>query len=206
MDPGCGTRAVQGGASVVDVRPLEEFTRQHLAGAIYVPFNRRTLPSVLRACLDPGDLVLIAPSDAVAEAARRLVPTQEGYRVVECVTVATDGLRASACPTEPLGLTTVEELAGRLEAGARGFRLLDVREPFEWKLGIIEGSTLLSLRDVRAAAGGWDKAQEVVCVCEEGFRSASAASVLKKQGIRTVTSLTGGIALWHGAGRPLREP
>ncbi len=200
------TRAVQGGASVVDVRPLEEFVRQHLAGAIYVAFHRRTFPSVLRACADPGDLLLIAPSDAMAEAARRLVPTEDGYRMAECVTVVTDGLRGFACPTEALGLTTIDELATRLEDGARGFRLLDVREPFEWKLGFIEGSTLLSLRDLRAAARDWDPSEDVVCVCEEGFRSASAASMLKKQGIQGVTSLTGGIALWHGAGRPLREP
>lgn len=206
MDPACVTRAVRSGASVVDVRPLDEFPRQHLAGAIYVAFNRRTLPSVLRACVNPGDLVLIASSDAVGEAARRLVSTEEGYRVVECVTVATDALRTFACATEPLGLTTVEELAGRLEAGAKGLRLVDVREPFEWTLGIIEGSTLLSLRDVRAAAGGWAGALEVVCVCEEGFRSATAASLFKKQGIRAVTSLAGGIGLWHGSGRPLREP
>lgn len=206
MDTGCVSKAVQGGVSVVDVRPLEEFTQRHLAGAIYVAFNRRTLPRVLRACVDPGDLILIASSDDVGEAARRLVPTEEGYRPVQCVTVGRDGRGALAGPTEWLELTTGNELAGRLEASDRGFRLLDVREPFEWRLGVIEGSTLLSLRDVRAAALGWDSAQEVVCVCEEGFRSASAASVLKKQGIRTAKSLTGGIAEWFRAGRLLHEP
>lgn len=206
MDLGVVTRAVQGGASVVDLRPLEEFVRQHLAGSIYVAFHQRTFSSVLRACADPGDLLLIAPSEAMAEAARRLVPTEDRYRIAECVTVGTDGLRAFACPTQALGLTTIDELARRLGNGVGGFRLLDVREPFEWRLGFIEGSTLLSLRDLRAAARGWDPSEDVVCVCEEGFRSASAASVLKRQGIPGVTSLAGGIALWHGAGRPLREP
>lgn len=65
MDPEWVTEVIQGGASVVDVRPLEEFARGHLAGAIYVAFNRRTLPRVLRACVDPGDLILIASSEDV---------------------------------------------------------------------------------------------------------------------------------------------
>lgn len=134
------------------------------------------------------------------------MPAEEGYRTVRRVTIESDGIGAPAAFSESLGLTTGDELAARLEAGDRSFRLLDVREPFEWRLGFIEGSTLLSLREVRAAAAGWDPAQEVVCVCEEGLRSASVASLLKKQGIRAARSLTGGIAEWLRAGRRLREP
>lgn len=196
--------AIRDGARIVDVRPVDEFAREHLASAVFVGFNRRTLGRTLRACVPPGPLVLVAPDDAVARIAATLIAEVEGYRVVASLTQPAAAIRDLGLATGSLELMSMEELAERLARGDQP-TLLDVREPFEWRLGFIEGSTLLSLPKLRPEAARWTAGGEVVCICEEGVRSVSAACVLKNSGVRPVKSLDGGIAKWFRAGLPLTE-
>jgi rhodanese-related sulfurtransferase len=83
-----------------------------------------------------------------------------------------------------------------------GLVVLDVREDDEWEAGRLEGSVHIPLgelgeRFTERPAGG-----QVLVVCRSGNRSAYATSYLVDQGIDAV-NLAGGLAAWHGAGRPL---
>lgn len=189
---------------VLDIRPVDEFTRGHPAGALFVEFDRRIFLPLVRLFVPPGaPLTLVAPDPGTAAAARPLL--EEAGHPVRAVLVGGDGLAAAGHRLEALPTVTVDGLADRLAAPARDFRLLDVRQRFEWALGRIEGAELVPLKTLAQAAAGWPAAGEVLCVCEQGVRSATAVSVLRRRGFTRVGNVAGGVAAWAAAGRPLEE-
>jgi rhodanese-related sulfurtransferase len=94
--------------------------------------------------------------------------------------------------------TTVEELKTRIDRGDRVF-VLDVREPTEYQICRIAGSTLIPLgelpRRLAELPSGAD-APDIVVHCKMGGRSATAVRQLVDQGFPRVRNLTGGILAW----------
>jgi sulfur-carrier protein adenylyltransferase/sulfurtransferase len=95
--------------------------------------------------------------------------------------------------SEPAELSPAE-LAARLERGDP-ITLLDVREESEWRIGRIQGATLVPLRQVPGSADRIPPDKEVVVYCHRGVRSRAAAEHLASLGFR-VSNLTGGIDRW----------
>jgi rhodanese-related sulfurtransferase len=87
---------------------------------------------------------------------------------------------------------TPSELKKRLDAGDRP-DLLDVREPWEFELARIEGSTLIPMGELAERASELDPAQETVVICHHGNRSAYVARALQQAGFRKVLNLEGGL-------------
>ena len=83
--------------------------------------------------------------------------------------------------------------------GSEGARIIDVRTEAEFAGAHIEGAENVPLRDLPAAAEGWDRATPVVVYCAVGDRSSSAAELLQSMGFEKVYDLGGGIAQWDGA-------
>lgn len=84
------------------------------------------------------------------------------------------------------------ELARRVAAGER-LTLVDVREPWEWKIGHLAGARHLPLGNFAAATTALDAAEEIVVYCHHGVRSLAAARFLAEQGFRRLWNLSGGI-------------
>jgi len=90
------------------------------------------------------------------------------------------------------------EVQAGLEGG-RPVRLVDVRQPWEYKRRHIPGALLLPLDEFAArSASELDPAEEIICVCEHGIRSAAAARYLAAQGYGNVATMTGGMAEYAG--------
>lgn len=84
---------------------------------------------------------------------------------------------------------------------ARGLpaRLVDVRQPWEYARAHIPGILLMPTDEFAARyAGELDSADEIVCVCEHGIRSAAAARFLAAQGYTNVATMTGGMTEYDG--------
>ena len=90
---------------------------------------------------------------------------------------------------------TVRELKDRLDKGDKVF-LLDVREPHEFSMARIEGSTLIPLGTLPQSLNQLDPADEIVALCHKGMRSADAVGFLLQQGFSKVKNLVGGIDAW----------
>ena len=90
--------------------------------------------------------------------------------------------------------TTVEDLHSRLASGS--IFLLDVREPQEFQICRIPGSTLIPLGQLptRLREVPID-GREIIVHCKAGGRSAKAVKLLQENGIQA-TNLTGGILAW----------
>jgi adenylyltransferase/sulfurtransferase len=89
---------------------------------------------------------------------------------------------------------TPSELAKRLAAHEE-FTLIDVREPYEWQIGRIEGARLIPLGTLQDEISTLDSAKEIVVYCRSGKRSADAVRQLNAAGFRA-TNVTGGILRW----------
>jgi adenylyltransferase/sulfurtransferase len=90
---------------------------------------------------------------------------------------------------------TPVELKQRLDKGDKLF-ILDVREPNEYQINRIPGSTLIPLGELPRRYQELPKDVEIVTQCKMGGRSAKAQDFLKTVGFTNVKNLRGGILEW----------
>jgi sulfur-carrier protein adenylyltransferase/sulfurtransferase len=90
---------------------------------------------------------------------------------------------------------TVQELKGKLDRGDDVY-LLDVREPNEYQICRIEGSTLIPLGELASRTAELDRNREMVVHCKMGGRSAKAVALLQERGFTRARNLKGGILEW----------
>ena len=74
--------------------------------------------------------------------------------------------------------------------------LLDVREPWEYRICRLEGSQLIPMRQLGSALNTLDPNRETVVICHHGIRSRQVARFLDYRGFRNVINLDGGVAAW----------
>jgi sulfur-carrier protein adenylyltransferase/sulfurtransferase len=89
---------------------------------------------------------------------------------------------------------TPKQLKARLDRG-EPLLVLDVREPQEYQINRIEGSTLIPLGELPQRYQELDPSMEIIAQCKVGGRSAKAAEFLRQKGFM-VKNLTGGILRW----------
>jgi rhodanese-related sulfurtransferase len=92
---------------------------------------------------------------------------------------------------------TVKELKRRIDAGEDVY-ILDVREPYEYKIAQI-GGKLIPQNEVPNRSGEIDRDREVIVQCHSGIRSQRIAEFLKQPAIRR--SSTSPAASWPGPTR-----
>jgi len=90
---------------------------------------------------------------------------------------------------------TPVELKAKLDAGETPF-ILDVREPNEYQINKIPGSTLIPLGELPRRYQELPKDRQIVTQCKMGGRSAKAQDFLKTVGFTDVLNLKGGILEW----------
>jgi adenylyltransferase/sulfurtransferase len=74
--------------------------------------------------------------------------------------------------------------------------LLDVREPQEYQIARIPGSTLIPLGEIPQRVDEIPRDREIIVHCKMGGRSVKAAAFLRSKGFSRVKNLKGGILDW----------
>ena len=103
---------------------------------------------------------------------------------------------------------TPEEAARRVAAGIAV--LIDVREPGEWRDGVVKGALLLPLSDLQGERLRWKPVleanadKELILYCRSGNRSGIAAGLLAGEKFKTANA--GGFSAWKAAGQPVVVP
>jgi sulfur-carrier protein adenylyltransferase/sulfurtransferase len=106
------------------------------------------------------------------------------------------GIRGEeAVPDTSVPEITAVELKKLMDSGKAPV-LIDVREPHEFQICRIPGSTLIPLGEVPARMNELSSADEIVVHCRSGARSAQAVNLLMKSGFRKIRNLKGGILAW----------
>lgn len=98
---------------------------------------------------------------------------------------------------------TATELNEKLKFGKHPL-IVDVRQPDEFRHVRIKGAKLIPLNEIYKRIGELPKGREIVCVCDSGSRSKSAAKILIKEGF-TVFDMQGGMIAWKRAKLPVQK-
>lgn len=87
-------------------------------------------------------------------------------------------------------------------AAAHDHVFLDVREPYEWEAGHVEGSVHIPIGQIQRRLDELERDRPIVVVCQIGQRSALVADFLRSQGY-DAHNLEGGLERWSIEGLPL---
>ena len=111
------------------------------------------------------------------------------------------GLRPEPQPAQTTGAAvndweiTPVDLKKKMDAGETPL-VLDVREPNEYQINKIAGSTLIPLGELPRRYQELPRDREIITQCKMGGRSAKAQEFLKSVGFTNVKNLRGGILEW----------
>ncbi|MBE0527533.1 MAG: MBL fold metallo-hydrolase, partial [Candidatus Thorarchaeota archaeon] len=84
-------------------------------------------------------------------------------------------------------------------------RIIDVRESHEYEKEWISTSRSSPLTRLEEEVSDIDSTEKIVTVCPSGFRSTTAASIMKRNGIDDVTVFLSGLKKWKADGYPMRN-
>ena len=90
---------------------------------------------------------------------------------------------------------TVEELKSKIE-NSEPFTLLDVREPHEYYMSDLDGTTRIPMDELRGRLKELKKDKEIIVMCRSGNRSGIAVKMLLDNGYKKALNLKGGINEW----------
>jgi rhodanese-related sulfurtransferase len=195
-------RLANTGAMILDTREPPDFAAVHLVGSVNIGLSGR-FETWAGTLLDPAtNLVLITPPGKEMESALRL--GRIGYDRIQGY--LENGAAALASRADLSGRTSriePHELKRELEQpGSRPF-VLDVRTETEWRDRHLEGSVNIPLAHLPDRLREVPSDRRVVIHCQSGYRSAIAASLLKRRGLTQLSDVVGGIAAWEAAKLPV---
>lgn len=91
---------------------------------------------------------------------------------------------------------TIDELAAKLSQGEPV--LLDVREPWEFAAGHVDGAVNVPLGQLADELGKLDSTAETFVICQSGRRSVTAVRQLTRHGFGKAYNVKGGTSAWRG--------
>jgi adenylyltransferase/sulfurtransferase len=91
---------------------------------------------------------------------------------------------------------TVQEMKRALDHPELGIKVVDVREPDEYKIAHVEGAELLPLSQLAQRFHELDPNQALYLHCKMGGRSMQALQFLRQQGFQNLKNVKGGITAW----------
>jgi hydroxyacylglutathione hydrolase len=195
--PAAAAALAADGALVLDLRPAVEFAEGHPDGALNLTYGAKM--GYWAGWVVPADVPLLLLADEPAHA--REAATQLARvgldRIEGTIAGGFDAWAAAGLPVSQIDQMSAAELraavAGRLEP----MRIVDVRSPREWRGGHVDGSVNIPVGEIPARARELDGDALVATICEGGYRSSLAASLLAHEGIPRLVNVVGGMTAYR---------
>jgi len=202
LDPAAFSRAAESGQLVLDVRPAAAFGAAHVPGSLNIGLGGQ-FASWAGSLIKMGTpILLVAEGEAqVDEAVMRLarvgIETAGGYLAGGMAAWDKDRRPVARLPQMP-----VDELKHRA-AENRMLQVLDVRRPGEYTGGHMPGAKNVPLAALAAELARLDRGRPTAVICQSGYRSSAAASLLAREGFKDLANVVGGTSAWIQAGFPV---
>jgi len=190
-------RLANAGAQVLDTRDPAEYEGAHLAGSVNIGLggSYATWAGTLLASGRP--IVVVAEPGREEEAATRL--GRIGFdNVAGYLRGAMQALDGRPDLLERVERVTAATLAEELVSDDPPY-ILDVRSEQEWRDKRIEQAVNIPLSRLLGRLDEVPRDREVVVHCATGYRSAIAASILRREGVENVADLVGGLNAWEAS-------
>jgi hydroxyacylglutathione hydrolase len=189
------------GAQVLDARDPSEFAQAHLRDSINIGLAGRFATWAGTILDGKHPIIIVAEPTREIEAALRL--GRIGFDVV--AGYLEGGINALEDREDLIQQTRrVSSDEARAILSERHQPLvLDVRTPREWESGHIEPSVNIPLNHLIERMAEVPRNRKIIVLCEGGYRSSIAASLLQQHNFTDLVELAGGIAGWEAAQMPL---
>jgi hydroxyacylglutathione hydrolase len=193
LTPVAADAAIQKGASLIDLRPAEMFASGHPQGAINIGFGSKV--GYWAGWIIPvtTPIIIFGDDDAHRQDESRRQLLRVGLdRVLGIVAGGLDAWRGAGLPTSHIERIDARELHEKLAHGP-SLTLVDVRSRVEFDGGRIPGAINIPLGALPSRLGEIPRSLPVATLCEGGYRSSLAASLLARAGFGSVFNLAGGM-------------
>ena len=203
LEPAAVRDALDGGARLIDTRSGAAHAVAAVPGSISIPAGSSF--GTWLGWIEEPDVPLILLMDGPAawdDLVRQAL--RIGYEHV--IGHVRGGLGAWADAGMPLASSpgmTIDDLASRLRMGDPGPLVIDVRQPEEYASGHVPGSLHLSAGSLPERLDELPRDRPLATICASGYRSAVAASLLRRAGFRDVAWVSSGVPAWAARGYPL---
>ncbi len=179
------------GALMLDVRHEQEFCKGFVPNAINIGLDGQFAPWVGALIMDVNQpIALIAPSDRVEETITRL--SRVGFdNVVGYLEGGMEAWKEAGKEIDSIESISPETLAKELEK-INPEDVLDVRKPGEFAAEHIKDVSSFPLDFINDYMGELDREKKYFLHCQGGYRSMTAASILKSRGFEKVVDVKGG--------------
>lgn len=106
-------------------------------------------------------------------------------------------------PLSSLKTVSVQELNTMIEKKYNNFYILDVRTDSEWQSGHIKEAHHIHAGHILNRIKEIPNNKQIIVTCGSGYRASIIASILKREGFKDVSNLTGGMTSWKNENLPL---
>jgi len=193
------TTKLQQGALIIDLRPAIDFAAGHIEGALNIGLGGQ-FASWAGTLISIGTPIVLVANDktqvdqAVMRLARVGIESVIGYFQSDIKAWIEAGFKVIES-----SVTSVAELKQALECSS-DLIVLDVRRVNEYNDGHVPNAINIPLAELSQNISKIQKNRPIAIICESGYRSAIAKSILERDGIKPVTNVLGGTAAWKKAG------
>jgi hydroxyacylglutathione hydrolase len=196
--PAAAAALAADGAIVLDLRAASAFAAGHPYGALNLAYGPKV--GFWAGWVVPPDepLLLLADESAdVADAVMQLL--RVGLDRVEGVVAGGfEAWAGAGLPVAEIARMSAAELRAAVQSGDRdGLRIVDVRTPHEFRSGHVEGSVNIPVGEIPARARELAGDGAVATICEGGYRSSLAASLLAHEGVPNPINVDGGMTAYR---------
>ncbi|MBX5465952.1 MAG: sulfurtransferase [Firmicutes bacterium] len=195
-----------GQVTVLDIRPQGAYAAAHVPGAVSAPYSRFGWAEAVRRWVQEtaagpngAQIALFGDNRMLVEAAQRALD-HSGVAVAATFDQGVEGWQAAGLPVVAVPNLTADELVRNLQH----WTVIDVREPYEWRTGVIPQALKIPLGELPHRIQELDPSRRYAIVCASGNRSQAAAAFLAERGFE-VSNLAGGMSVWLGSGHPIER-
>ena len=196
MKPAAAAALAADGAILIDLRPAAEFAGSHPYGALNLAFGSRVGYWAGWVLPDDEPIVLIAAEPSQAQEAAMQLLRVGLDRVEGHVAGGFDAWRDAALPVASIDLMSMPDVKASL-ASQEDLTIVDVRTPKEWRAGHLDRSINIPIGELQSRLAEIPRGGRIATVCEAGYRSSLAASLLAREGLGPITNVEGGMAAYR---------
>jgi glyoxylase-like metal-dependent hydrolase (beta-lactamase superfamily II)/rhodanese-related sulfurtransferase len=199
LSPAEVNKLIQQGAMALDVRPAAAFGNGHTPGALNIGLGGQ-FASWAGTLIPMGTPIIIISEDVeqVDEAVMRLarvgLESVKGYLGDGMLAWDKAGFEVARIEQMP-----VDELKNQLDERA-DLQLIDVRRPGEYDNGHAPVAVNAQLARLEKCVDQLDPNRPTAVICQSGYRSSAAASILARHGFKRLYNVVGGTTAWVNAG------
>jgi hydroxyacylglutathione hydrolase len=199
----------QQGYLILDVRTGAEFGAGHIPGSLNIGLGGQFASWAGTLVAIDTPLLIVAEEEAkVDEAVTRLarvgIESVKGYLDGGIYAWDRAGLALATIEQMPIAELNDRLLHPRLGENG-GLQIIDVRRPGEYRDGHVPGAANAQLAELKTAAGQFDADRPTMVICQSGYRSSTATSLLERLGFHSLYNITGGTSAWINASYPVEK-